>query len=374
MPEPTPTLVRREGAAETSAPTTRPGVSVPSFELDLFGRVRSLSHAAAAAIFRDRSSGARRHGWRWSRDCRRVAPLWCRLQPAGDRQRNRQERGDVGEAHPRAAGRRGRAAHRSSAGGADPDRRRGRCRPADDCGGAGRERAAVAGRSADRSGPAAQSIDEAAPTVAELPAGLSSTILLRRPDVLQAEYRASRRQCRDRRRARCPVPADQPDRACSAWPAARSLKLFTGGAFGWSAGADASYTDLPGRRRPRQRPPQRSPAQRRRRRLSEGDPDGLPRSRGCAGQARDDGRRAEGPDRSKRSRCRCPQAERSALSRRHRELSRDARRAALILFGPAGAGPRRSWNRRKTWSASTRRSAATSCSGLRPLERPVSPL
>ena len=32
------------------------------------------------------------------------------------------------------------------------------------------------------------SVDEAVPTIAELPAGLDSYILLRRPDVLQAEY------------------------------------------------------------------------------------------------------------------------------------------------------------------------------------------
>src|SRR5206468_6112377 len=32
------------------------------------------------------------------------------------------------------------------------------------------------------------SVDEAGPTVAELPAGISSDVLLRRPDVVQAEF------------------------------------------------------------------------------------------------------------------------------------------------------------------------------------------
>jgi multidrug efflux system outer membrane protein len=87
----------------------------------------------------------------------------------------------------------------------------------------------------------ANSIDEALGTIAPMPRGLESYFLLRGPDVLQADYRL---------------------RAANAnWGAARAalfpritltgllgfassalLKLFTGGAFGWSAGADATYT------------------------------------------------------------------------------------------------------------------------------------
>ena len=42
-----------------------------------------------------------------------------------------------------------------------------------------------------------RSIDEAAPTVAELPAGVDSYVLLRRPDVVQAEYKLRARQAQN---------------------------------------------------------------------------------------------------------------------------------------------------------------------------------
>ena len=61
------------------------------------------------------------------------------------------------------------------------------------------------------------SIDEAGSTIAELPAGLNSDILLRRPDVRPGRISAARRQCRDRRRARRAVPAHhahRPARLC----------------------------------------------------------------------------------------------------------------------------------------------------------------
>ena len=52
---------------------------------------------------------------------------------------------------------------------------------------------------------------------------------------------AARRQCADRRRARRLVPAHHADRLARLCQQ-RADQLFTGGAFGWSAGADASYT------------------------------------------------------------------------------------------------------------------------------------
>ena len=85
------------------------------------------------------------------------------------------------------------------------------------------------------------SIDQAAPTVAELPAGLDSYVLLRRPDVLQAEYelRAANAQIGAARAALFPKISLT---GLLGFASSSLLKLFTGGAFGWSAGADATYT------------------------------------------------------------------------------------------------------------------------------------
>jgi multidrug efflux system outer membrane protein len=86
-----------------------------------------------------------------------------------------------------------------------------------------------------------QSIDQAAPTVAELPAGLSSTILLRRPDVLEAEYqlRAANAEIGAARAALFPKISLT---GLLGLASSALTSLFTGGAFGWSAGADATYT------------------------------------------------------------------------------------------------------------------------------------
>ena len=85
------------------------------------------------------------------------------------------------------------------------------------------------------------SIDEAAPTVADLPAGLDSYVLLRRPDVLEAEYqlRAANAQIGAARAALFPRITLT---GLLGFASSALTKLFTGGAFGWSAGADATYT------------------------------------------------------------------------------------------------------------------------------------
>jgi len=85
------------------------------------------------------------------------------------------------------------------------------------------------------------SIDEAAPTVAELPSGLDSSVLLRRPDVLEAEYqlRAANAQIGAARAALFPRITLT---GLLGFASSALTKLFTGGAFGWSAGADATYT------------------------------------------------------------------------------------------------------------------------------------
>src|SRR6185295_2478362 len=84
------------------------------------------------------------------------------------------------------------------------------------------------------------SIDQAAPTVADLPAGLDSYILLRRPDVVQAEYelRAANAQIGAARAALFPRISLT---AIAGLASSALTGLFSGGAFSWSAGANADY-------------------------------------------------------------------------------------------------------------------------------------
>ena len=85
------------------------------------------------------------------------------------------------------------------------------------------------------------SIDNTLPHIAELPAGLDSYVLLRRPDVLQAEYqlRASNANIGAARAELFPRITLT---GLLGFASSALLKLFTGGAFGWSAGANANYT------------------------------------------------------------------------------------------------------------------------------------
>ncbi|HJU77893.1 MAG TPA: efflux transporter outer membrane subunit [Sphingomicrobium sp.] len=85
------------------------------------------------------------------------------------------------------------------------------------------------------------SIDEAAPTIGEVPAGLDSYVLLRRPDVVEAEYqlRAANAQIGAARAALFPRISLT---GLLGFASTALTSLFTGGSFGWSAGANASYT------------------------------------------------------------------------------------------------------------------------------------
>jgi outer membrane protein, multidrug efflux system len=89
------------------------------------------------------------------------------------------------------------------------------------------------------------SIDQVAPTVRELPAGLDSTILLRRPDVVEAEYqlRAANAQIGAARAALFP----RITLTGLLGLASTSIGgLFSGGAFQWSPGSDLTYTIFQG--------------------------------------------------------------------------------------------------------------------------------
>lgn len=87
----------------------------------------------------------------------------------------------------------------------------------------------------------AGSIDEAFGTIAPMPTGLDSYVLLRRPDVLQAEYqlRSANANIGAARAALFPRITLT---GLLGFASSALLKLFTGGAFGWSVGANANYT------------------------------------------------------------------------------------------------------------------------------------
>ena len=84
------------------------------------------------------------------------------------------------------------------------------------------------------------SIDEAGATLAELPAGLDSSILLRRPDVVDAEYqlRAANAEIGAARAALFPKISLT---GLVGFVSNALGSLFAGGAFNWQAGGAATY-------------------------------------------------------------------------------------------------------------------------------------
>ena len=84
------------------------------------------------------------------------------------------------------------------------------------------------------------SIDEAAATVAELPAGLDSSILLRRPDVVEAEY-SLRAANADIGAARAEMFPRITLTGLIGFASNALGALFAGGAFNWQGGGAASY-------------------------------------------------------------------------------------------------------------------------------------
>ena len=87
----------------------------------------------------------------------------------------------------------------------------------------------------------AASIDDAFGKIAPVPAGLDSYVLLRRPDVIQAEYqlRSANAQIGAARAALFPRITLT---GLLGFASSALTKLLTGAAFGLSAGANASYT------------------------------------------------------------------------------------------------------------------------------------
>jgi multidrug efflux system outer membrane protein len=85
------------------------------------------------------------------------------------------------------------------------------------------------------------SIDQAGPTIAELPAGIDSYVLLRRPDVLQAEFQL-RANNADIGAARAALFPKITLTGLVGFASTALSTLFTGGAFGASATANGAYT------------------------------------------------------------------------------------------------------------------------------------
>jgi multidrug efflux system outer membrane protein len=217
------------------------GLSIPSFEIDLFGRVRSLSHAQLERYFATEAAArATRLALVAS-----IADAW--LVYAADSSllgiANETARSAATSVKLTRARLEGGVAPRTDLSqaeqvltGAQADVARQTTALAQDI-----NALQLLVGAPIQPGLLPKSIDEAAPTVAQLPAGLDSSILLRRPDVVEAEYqlRAANAEIGAARAALFPRISLT---GLLGLASEALTKLFTGGAFGWSVGADASYT------------------------------------------------------------------------------------------------------------------------------------
>jgi multidrug efflux system outer membrane protein len=227
------------GNGNTNAQFTA-GVGIPSFELDLFGRIRSLTKAQLNRYFASEAA-ARSTRLALVAD---IADAW--LTYGADASLLK-----IAEETEESAERSVTLTRARLQGGIAPrtDLRQAELILYGANATVARQRTALAqdinllqlliGAPVDRS-LLPDSIEHAAPTVHPLPAGLSSMVLLRRPDVMQAEYQL--------RAANAEIGAARAE----LFPrisltgllglASSSLTgLFSGGAFGWNASADATY-------------------------------------------------------------------------------------------------------------------------------------
>ena len=221
------------------------GASVPSFELDLFGRVRSLTHVQLQRYFAT-EAGARATRLTIVAE---VATGW--LQYAADSSLRL-----IAEQTAKTAAESVRLTRLRLEGGIAPrtDLTQAEQILAVAQADVARQRTAVA-QDLNRlqlvvGAPVAptllsSSIDDAFGKIVPVPSGLDSYVLLRRPDVLQAEYqlRAANAQIGAARAALFPRITLT---GLLGFASSSLLKLLTAGAFGWSAGADATYTIFQG--------------------------------------------------------------------------------------------------------------------------------
>jgi multidrug efflux system outer membrane protein len=238
------TTVTGDKGGEVNATYTA-GLNVPNFELDLFGRVQSLSHAQLDRYFAT-EAGARAtrlalvasiaDAWLvYAADSSLLAIADETARSAATTVKLTRARLEGG-----VAPRTDLSQAQQILTGAEADLARQTTAVAQDI----NALQLLVGAPID---PAllSKSIDEAAPSVAQLPAGLDSSILLRRPDVVEAEYqlRAANAQIGAARAALFPKISLT---GLLGLASEALTRLFTGGAFGWSAGADATYTIFQG--------------------------------------------------------------------------------------------------------------------------------
>jgi multidrug efflux system outer membrane protein len=217
------------------------GVSVPSFELDLFGRLRSLTHveleqyfATAAAARATRLTLVAEIASAWLAHASDESLLKIAEQTAASAQRSvqlTQLRLNGGIA-PRTDLRQAEQILDQ----AQADLARQRTAVAQDV-----NALQLLVGTPIAPNLLAGSIDEAFGTVVPLSAGVDSYVLLRRPDVLQSEYqlRAANAQIGAARAALFPRITLT---GLLGFASSALTSLFTGGAFGASAGVNAGYT------------------------------------------------------------------------------------------------------------------------------------
>jgi outer membrane protein, multidrug efflux system len=217
------------------------GLSVPSYELDLFGRLRSLTDVQLNRYFAT-EAGARSTRLTLVAN---VATAW--LNHASDSSLLK-----IDEETAASAQKSVRLTRLRLNGGIAPRTDLDQAEQIYDTAEAdlARQRTAVAqdvnalqllvGGPVDQS-LLAGSIDEAFGTIAPMPTGLDSYVLLRRPDVVQAEYelRSANANIGAARAALFPRITLT---GLLGFASSALLKLFTGGAFGWSVGSNANYT------------------------------------------------------------------------------------------------------------------------------------
>ena len=215
-------------------------IGIAAFELDLFGRVRSLSHAALDSYFATEAA-ARATRLTLVGD---IASTWLNyaadkslLAIAEETERNAARSVELTRARLQGgiAPRTDLRQAESVLTGAQSDLAQLRTALAQDV----NALQLLAGAPVD---PALlpASIEEVEGRFGEIPAGLDSGILLRRPDVVQAEYqlRAANAEIGAARAALFPRISLT---AIAGLASTALTGLFSGGAFSWSAGANADY-------------------------------------------------------------------------------------------------------------------------------------
>ena len=221
------------------------GISVPSFDLDLFGRLRSLSHAEIQQYLAT-EAGARATRLSLVAD---IANAWLDYAADSSLLLVSQQTVKIAESSVRLTRIRleGGIAARTDLSQAQEILSQAQANLALQRTGVAQDVNALQLLVGAPIDPALlpSSIDQAGPTIADVRPGLSSEILLRRPDVLQAEFqlRAANANIGAARASLFPRIALT---GLLGFASSALTSLFTGGAFAWQAAANAAYTIFQG--------------------------------------------------------------------------------------------------------------------------------